>query len=128
MRTNSASSVAHAARDHIRQRRAVVPIPVDRKNPRVPARRPKPLGTIFALQGMMKSFILTAVTLPLARHQHQRMRTEDGGDCGDKMKYHNFRIMGDLARDNAEALRELPGAAAPPADVKLTGGCRNENE
>jgi hypothetical protein len=33
----------------------------------------------------------------------------------------NFTFMGDVARDNAEALRQLALAPAPPKDAKLTG-------
>jgi hypothetical protein len=38
------------------------------------------------------------------------------------MKYLNFTFMGNVARDNAEALRQLVLAPAPPKDVKLSGG------
>jgi hypothetical protein len=56
------------------------------------------------------------------RHQHQTPRTENGVEYGDFMKYLNFNFMGNVARDNAEALRQLALAPAPPVDVKLTGG------
>ena len=56
------------------------------------------------------------------RHQHQTPRTENGVEYGDQMKYLNFTFMGNVARDNAEALRQLALSPAPPADVKLTGG------
>jgi hypothetical protein len=56
------------------------------------------------------------------RHQHQTPRTENGVEYGDLMKYLNFTFMGNVARDNAEALRQLALAPAPPANVKLTGG------
>ena len=56
------------------------------------------------------------------RHQHQTPRTENGAEYGDQMKYLNFTFMGDVARDNAEALRQLALAPAPPNDVKLSGG------
>ncbi|MGH9613377.1 MAG: M28 family peptidase, partial [Bryobacteraceae bacterium] len=56
------------------------------------------------------------------RHQHQTPRTENGVEYGDEMKYLNFTFMGDVARDNAEALRQLALAPAPPTQVKLTGG------
>jgi len=55
-------------------------------------------------------------------HQHQTPRTENGVEYGDFDKYLNFAFMGDVARDNAEALRQLSLAPAPPANVKLTGG------
>jgi hypothetical protein len=54
-------------------------------------------------------------------HQHQTPRTENGVEYGDYEKYLNFTFMGDVARDNAEALRQLAMAPAPPAAVKLTG-------
>src|SRR6266481_10162336 len=38
-------------------------------------------------------------------HQHQTPRTENGIEYGDFEKYLNFTFMGDVARDNAEALR-----------------------
>jgi hypothetical protein len=56
------------------------------------------------------------------RHQHQTPRIESGIEYGDQMKYLNFRFMGNVARDNAEALRQLALAPAPPAEVKLSGG------
>ena len=56
------------------------------------------------------------------RHQHQTPRTENGVEYGDQMKYLTFTFMGNVARNNAEALRQLALAPAPPADVKLTGG------
>jgi hypothetical protein len=54
-------------------------------------------------------------------HQHQTPRTEDGVEYGDLEKYLDFRFMGDVARDNAEALRQLALAPAPPTDLKLRG-------
>jgi hypothetical protein len=54
-------------------------------------------------------------------HQHQTPRTEIGVEYGDDEKYLNFRFMGDVARDNAEALRQLAMAPAAPTNVKLTG-------
>lgn len=54
-------------------------------------------------------------------HQHQTPRTENGIEYGDFEKYLNFRFMGDVARDNAEALRQLALAPAPPKNAKLTG-------
>ncbi len=56
------------------------------------------------------------------RHQHQTPRTENGVEYGDQMKYLNFTFMGNVARANAEALRQLALAPAPPRDVKLSGG------
>jgi hypothetical protein len=54
-------------------------------------------------------------------HQHQTPRTENGIEYGDYEKYLNFTFMGDVARDNAEALRQLAMAPAPPKDARLTG-------
>lgn len=54
-------------------------------------------------------------------HQHQTPRTENGVRYGDLEKYLNFTFMGDVARDNAEALRQLAMAPAPPTEVKLKG-------
>src|SRR6202165_3239410 len=54
-------------------------------------------------------------------HQHQTPRTENGIEYGDFEKYLNFTFMGDVARDNAEALRQLAMAPAPPKNAKLTG-------
>jgi hypothetical protein len=54
-------------------------------------------------------------------HQHQTPRTENGIEYGDFEKYLNFAFMGDVARDNAEALRQLALAPAPPTGAKLTG-------
>jgi hypothetical protein len=56
------------------------------------------------------------------RHQHQTPRTENGIEFGDQIKYLNFTFMGKVAQDNAEALRQLALAPAPPTEVKLSGG------
>ena len=54
-------------------------------------------------------------------HQHQTPRTENGVEYGDFARYLNATFMGDVARDNAEALRQLALAPAAPTDAKLTG-------
>ncbi len=54
-------------------------------------------------------------------HQHQTPRTENGIEYGDFEKYLNFAFMGDVARDNAEALRQLALAPEPPSKARLTG-------
>jgi hypothetical protein len=54
-------------------------------------------------------------------HQHQTPRAENGIEYGDFEKYLNFTFMGDVARDNAEALRQLALAPATPKDAKLAG-------
>src|SRR5438876_2527130 len=54
-------------------------------------------------------------------HQHQTPRTENGVEYGDYEKYLNFAFMGNVARDNAEALRQLAMAPAAPTNARLTG-------
>lgn len=54
-------------------------------------------------------------------HQHQTPRTENGVEYGDFVKHLNFTFMGNVARDNVEALRQLAMAPAPPANARLTG-------
>ncbi len=54
-------------------------------------------------------------------HQHQTPRTENGLEYGDYEKYLNFTFMGNVARDNAEALRQLAMAPAAPTKARLTG-------
>ncbi len=54
-------------------------------------------------------------------HQHQTPRTENGVEYGDFAKYLNASFLGNVARDNAEALRQLALAPAPPTNAKLTG-------
>jgi len=54
-------------------------------------------------------------------HQHQTPRTENGVEYGDFAKYLNLSFLGNVARDNAEALRQLALAPAPPTNAKLTG-------
>src|SRR5258707_3922403 len=54
-------------------------------------------------------------------HQHQTPRTENGIEYGDFAKYLNLTFLGDVARHNAEALRQLAMAAAAPTNARLTG-------
>jgi hypothetical protein len=54
-------------------------------------------------------------------HQHQTPRTENGVEYGDFAKYLNTAFLGNVARDNAEALRQLAMAPAAPTNAKLTG-------
>jgi hypothetical protein len=54
-------------------------------------------------------------------HQHQTPRSENGIEYGDFAKYLNSAFLGNVARDNAEALRQLAMAPAPPTNAKLTG-------
>lgn len=56
------------------------------------------------------------------RHQHQTPRMENAVEYGDQMKYLNMAFAGNVARDNAEALRQLALAPAIPSNVKLSGG------
>ncbi len=56
------------------------------------------------------------------RHQHQEPRVENGVEIGDRMKYLSWEFLGNVARANTEALRQLALAPAAPADVKLGGG------
>ncbi len=53
-------------------------------------------------------------------HQHQTPRTEDGREYGDLAKYLDYKFMGNVAWDNAEALRELALAPAPPSEATVT--------
>ena len=54
-------------------------------------------------------------------HQHQTPRTENGIEYGDFAKYLNASFLGDVARDNAEALRQLAMAPAAPTNARLSG-------
>jgi len=54
-------------------------------------------------------------------HEHQTPRVENGIEYGDLIKFMNFHFLGDVARDNAEALRELALAPAPPDSVIVAG-------
>src|SRR5258705_71524 len=54
-------------------------------------------------------------------HQHQTPRTENGVEYGDFAKYLNAAFLGNVARDNAEALRQLAMAPAAPAHARLSG-------
>jgi hypothetical protein len=54
-------------------------------------------------------------------HEHQTPRVENGVEFGDQIKFLNFEFLGNVARDNAEALRELALAPAPPENVTVAG-------
>ena len=54
-------------------------------------------------------------------HQHQTPRTENGIEYGDFAKYLNASFLGNVARDNAEALGQLAMAPASPTNARLTG-------
>jgi hypothetical protein len=52
-------------------------------------------------------------------HQHQNVRTENGVEYGDLVKFVDFDYVGRVARLNAATLAALAGAPAPPANVHL---------
>src|SRR3984885_13028753 len=54
-------------------------------------------------------------------HEHQTPRTENGVEYGDYAKFLNAAFLGNVARDNAEALRQLALAPAPPKEARLGG-------
>lgn len=54
-------------------------------------------------------------------HEHQTPRVEDGVEFGDQIKFLNFEFLGNVAWDDAEVLRELALAPAPPGNVTLSG-------
>jgi hypothetical protein len=56
------------------------------------------------------------------RHQHQTPRTENGVEYGDQIKYLNLDFAANVARLNAQALRQLALAPVPPAGLTLGGG------
>ncbi len=55
-------------------------------------------------------------------HEHQTPRVEEGREYGDLPKFLNFPFLGNVARVNAEVLRQLAIAPAPPAEVTVSGG------
>jgi acetylornithine deacetylase/succinyl-diaminopimelate desuccinylase-like protein len=52
-------------------------------------------------------------------HQHQNVRTENGVEFGDLLKFVNFDYVAAVARLNAAILASLAAAPAPPAKVHL---------
>lgn len=54
-------------------------------------------------------------------HEHQTPRVVNGVQYGDLMKFLDYGFIARVARDNAEVLRELAMAPAPPVDVRLSG-------
>ena len=54
-------------------------------------------------------------------HEHQTPRLENGVQYGDLPQYLSFPFLASVVRDNAEVLRQLALAPAPPADVALAG-------
>ena len=59
-------------------------------------------------------------------HEHQTPRVENGVEYGDLVKYLNFKFLGNVARDNAEVLRQLALAPAAPTGTKLSGGATSD--
>ena len=55
-------------------------------------------------------------------HEHQTPRVENGREYGDLVKFLNFEFLGNVARANAETLRQLALAPAAPGDVTVSGG------
>ncbi|MGA8490706.1 MAG: M28 family peptidase [Terriglobales bacterium] len=52
-------------------------------------------------------------------HQHQNVRTENGIEFGDLLKFVNFDYVASVARLNAATLASLAMAPGPPANVRL---------
>ncbi len=52
-------------------------------------------------------------------HQHQNIRTENGTEYGDLLKFVNFDYVANVARVNAGTLASLASAPAPPSRVRL---------
>jgi hypothetical protein len=52
-------------------------------------------------------------------HQHQNVRTENGIEYGDLLKFVDFDYVANVARLNAATLASLASSPAPPADVRL---------
>jgi hypothetical protein len=61
-------------------------------------------------------------------HQHQNVRTENGIEYGDLLKFVNFEYVAEVARLNAATLAALAAAPAPPPKVRLrTKGLENDS-
>lgn len=52
-------------------------------------------------------------------HQHQNVRSENGIEYGDLIKYVDFNYLAEVARLNAATLASLAAAPAPPANPRL---------
>ncbi len=52
-------------------------------------------------------------------HQHQTLRTENGIEYGDLVKFVDFDYVADVTRLNLATLASLASAPAPPANVRL---------
>jgi len=53
------------------------------------------------------------------RHQHQNVRTENGIEYGDLLKFVDYDYVARVARLNAATLASLASAPAPPANVRI---------
>ena len=61
-------------------------------------------------------------------HQHQNVRTENGIEYGDTLKFVDFDYVAHVARLNAATLASLAAAPAPPANVHvLTKDLENDS-
>ena len=61
-------------------------------------------------------------------HQHQNVRTENGIEYGDSLKFVDFDYVAHVARLNAATLASLASAPAPPANVHvLTKDLENDS-
>jgi hypothetical protein len=62
-------------------------------------------------------------------HQHQTLRTENGIEYGDLLKFVDFDYVANVARLNAATLASLASSPAPPSDVHiLTKGLENDSK
>jgi Peptidase family M28 len=52
-------------------------------------------------------------------HQHQNVRTENGVEYGDLLKFVDFHYVARVARINAATMAELASAPPPPGDVQI---------
>jgi len=55
-------------------------------------------------------------------HEHQTPRVENGREYGDLPKFLNIPFIGNVARVNAEVLRQLALAPGAPREVTISGG------
>jgi hypothetical protein len=62
-------------------------------------------------------------------HQHQNVRTENGIEYGDLLKFVDFDYVANVARLNAATLAALASSPAPPSEVRLlTKGLENDSK
>lgn len=62
-------------------------------------------------------------------HQHQKLRTENGVEYGDLLKFVDFNYVANVARINAATLATLASAPSVPLNVKVsTRGLDNSSE